>query len=32
VSDDRISAMRCYGTLADLMPIVKSTQPSQVRA
>lgn len=32
VIDDRISAMRCYGTLADLMPTVKSTQPSDLRA
>ena len=28
VSDDRISAMRCYGTIADLMPTAKSTPSS----
>jgi len=30
VSDDRISAMRCYGTLADLMPRAESTPPTDL--
>ena len=32
VSDDRISAMRCYGTLADLMPIAETTPLSHLHA
>jgi hypothetical protein len=32
VSDDRISAIRCYGTLADLMPTAESTPPSHLHA
>jgi len=32
VSDDRISAMRCYGTIADLMPTPESTRPSHLDA
>jgi hypothetical protein len=32
VSDDRISAMRCYGTIAELMVAPESTLPSHLHA
>ena len=32
LSDDRILAMRCYGTLADLMTTAETTPPSHLHA